>query len=103
MFRPVPAKKQFACATKPFFVFRASVLKQPMVTNPLTKAADSVGNETGDSQMRTLSFILALAFVVAGPSIAGSVDSRLPGVGTFAYGGSPPTNPAPQALVVAVR
>jgi hypothetical protein len=55
--------------------------------------------------MRTLSFILAFAFafVVAGPSIAGSVDNGLPGAGTFAYGGSPLSNPAPQALVVAAR
>ena len=35
--------------------------------------------------MRTLSFILAFAFVLAGPSMAGSLDSSLPGVGTFAY------------------
>ena len=39
--------------------------------------------------MRTLSFILAFAFVLAGPSMAGSADSGLPGVGTFAYSGLP--------------
>ena len=44
---------------------------------------------TGDSQMRTLSFILAFAFVLAGPSMAGSSEHTLPGVGTFAYNGSP--------------
>ena len=53
--------------------------------------------------MRTLSFILAFAFVLAAPSIAGSVDSGLQGVGTFAYGGSPLSNPAAQALVIAAR
>ena len=38
--------------------------------------------------MRTFSFILAFAFVLAGPSMAGSPDS-LPAAGTFAYNGAP--------------
>ena len=53
--------------------------------------------------MRTLSFILAFAFVLAGPSMAGSVDSTLPGIGTFAYDGPPIVTSAPGAMVVAVR
>ena len=52
--------------------------------------------------MRTLSFILAFAFVLAGPSMAGSPETSLPGIGTFAYNGSP-VAPAPQAIVVAAR
>ena len=32
--------------------------------------------------MRTTSFILAFAFMLAGPSMAGSSDQNLPGVGT---------------------
>ena len=55
--------------------------------------------DTGDSQMRTLSFILAFAFVLAGPSMAGSADQTLPGVGTFAYNGSPVATP----MVVAAK
>lgn len=51
--------------------------------------------------MRTFSFILALVFVLAGPSMAGSPDSTLPGVGTFAYNGSPIASSAPQGIVVA--
>jgi hypothetical protein len=47
--------------------------------------------------MRTLSFILAFAFVLCGPSLAGMSDGSLPGIGTFAYSG------APQALVIAAR
>jgi hypothetical protein len=35
--------------------------------------------------MRTISFILAFAFILTGPSIAGSSDGSLPGVGTFSY------------------
>jgi hypothetical protein len=53
--------------------------------------------------MRTLSFILAMAFAIAGPSIAGSPDSGLPGVGTFAYDGPPIVPPVPSAMVVAAR
>ena len=51
--------------------------------------------------MRTFSFILA--FLLAGPSIAGSSDGGLPGIGTFSYNGSPIVTSAPQAIVVAVR
>jgi hypothetical protein len=53
--------------------------------------------------MRTLSFILAFAFVLAGPSVAGSSDSGLPGIGTFAYSGSPIATSAPQTIVVAAN
>jgi hypothetical protein len=53
--------------------------------------------------MRTLSFILAFAFVVVGPSLAGSSDNSLPGIGTFAYSGSPIVTSAPQAIVIAAR
>jgi len=51
-------------------------------------------------KMRTLSFILAFAFVLAGPSLAGSSDN-LPGVGTFAYTGSPIVTSAPSVVVAA--
>jgi hypothetical protein len=47
--------------------------------------------------MRTFSFFLALAFVVVGSSMAGSVEGSLPGIGTFAYGS------APAGIVVATR
>jgi hypothetical protein len=55
--------------------------------------------------MRILSFVLAFAFVLAGPSMAGSVDNSLPGIGTFAYNGAPivASAPAPHAVVVAAR
>lgn len=50
--------------------------------------------------MRTMSIILAFAFVLAGSSMAGSADTGLPGI-TFSYNGSPVA--APQVLVVAAR
>jgi hypothetical protein len=53
--------------------------------------------------MRTLSFVLALAFVLAGPSMAGSSDRGLPGVGTFSYNGSPLTTSVPHIVLVASR
>jgi hypothetical protein len=74
-----------------------------MVTNPTTKTAGNVGGQTGDSQMRTLSFILAFAFVLAGPSLAGSTDNSLPGIGTFAYSGSPISASASHAMLIAAR
>jgi hypothetical protein len=79
--------------------------------HPETPAGYQSGNETarqrrqaetGNTLMRTLSFILAFAFVLAGPSLAGSSDTALPGVGTFAYSGSPAVT-APQAIVLAAR
>ena len=54
--------------------------------------------------MRTTSFILAFAFILAGPSIAGSAsDQDLPGAGTFSYNGSPLANAAPQPILVAAK
>ena len=53
--------------------------------------------------MRTLSLVLAVAFVLAGPSIAGSTDNSLPGVGTFAYAGSAIGSSATHSTVVAAR
>jgi len=68
------------------------------------ETAGIAGTDTGDSQMRTISFIVALAFVVAAPSLAGSAENGLPGIGTFSYNGSlPVTVPAPQPVVVAAN
>ena len=53
--------------------------------------------------MRTFSFILAFAFILAGPSLAGSSDDGLPGIGTFSSNGSPVTTSAPQLIVVAAK
>jgi hypothetical protein len=72
-----------------------------MVINRATTTAVSAGCETGDSQMRTLTFILAFGFVLAGPSMAGLSDGGLPGIGSFTYSGPPIV--APAAIVVAAR
>lgn len=53
--------------------------------------------------MRTSSFILALAFILVGSSIAGSSDQGVPGAGTFSFNGSPVTMSAPQPIVVAAN
>ena len=52
--------------------------------------------------MRILSFLLAFTFVLAAPPMAGSTDNNLPGVGTFAYSGSPIVTSS-QTMVVAAR
>ena len=54
-----------------------------------------------ETAMRTTSLILAFAFILAGPSMAGSSDQGLPGIGTFSYNGAPAANSAPQSIVVA--
>jgi hypothetical protein len=87
--------------TKPFWAFGAELRKPLMVIKPTTNTAPSATGATGDSQMRTISFILAFAFVVAGSTMAGSAENDLPGVGTFSYNGAPVV--ASHALVVAAR
>ena len=42
--------------------------------------------------MRTLGFIVTFAFILAGPTLAGSSDGGMPGMGTFAYGGTMPAD-----------
>ncbi len=48
--------------------------------------------------MRSMSFILAFAFLMVGASLAGSSDNGLPGIGTFSYSGSPIITPAPMVV-----
>jgi hypothetical protein len=48
--------------------------------------------------MRALSYLIALGFILTGPSLAGSADRDLPGVGTFSYCGSPIMTPAPRLM-----
>lgn len=57
----------------------------------------------GDSQMQTLSFILAFAFMLICPALGGNSEAGLPGIGTFAYSGSPVAVAVPQVVVVAAR
>ncbi|WP_338700314.1 hypothetical protein V5279_20150 [Bradyrhizobium sp. 26S5] len=51
--------------------------------------------------MRTISLILAVVFVMAGSSMAGSPDSGLPGIGTFSYNGSSVVTVAPMVMAQA--
>jgi hypothetical protein len=48
--------------------------------------------------MRALSYMIALVFVLTGPSMAGSADRDLPGVGTFTYCGTPISTPTPKLM-----
>jgi hypothetical protein len=64
------------------------------------QAAGTFEAGPGDSRMHAVGLILAFAFVLVAPSMAGSVQSDLPGIGTFAYGGAPIATPT---MVVAAR
>ena len=48
--------------------------------------------------MRAFSSVIALVLVLTAPSLAGSADRDLPGIGTFTYCGSPILSPAPAIL-----
>jgi hypothetical protein len=88
MFRQYGPTKQFSQATKPFSASGADIRKQPLAIQLPTKRR--TGRDLNRGQpMRTISFILGFAFILAGPSIAGSSDGSLPGVGTFSYNSSP--------------
>jgi hypothetical protein len=49
--------------------------------------------------MRPFSYVIALVLLLTGPSLAGSADHDLPGIGTFTYNGSPVVTPTPAVLV----
>ena len=53
--------------------------------------------------MQTLTFILAFAFMLICPALTGNADNGRPGIGTFAYNGSPISASVSQPIVVATR
>ena len=73
-----------------------------VIKSTTTTAGNAGGDNRRQSKMRTLSFILAFAFLLAGPTVAGLSDSNLPGVGTFTYSG-PPIVTSASAIIVAAR
>jgi hypothetical protein len=48
--------------------------------------------------MRPFSYVLAIVLLLSGPSLAGSADHDLPGIGTFSYNGSPVVTLAPRVM-----
>jgi hypothetical protein len=101
LFRSTDATKQFSRATKPLSASTQNSGNGGWLSTCQRKRRATPTGKTGDSQMRTLSFILAFAFILGGPTLAGSSDGSLPGIGTFAYNGSPIVTSAP--IVVAAR
>jgi hypothetical protein len=83
--------------------FGADIRKRRVVTNATTQRRAAPAAKSGDGQMRNLSFIVAFAFALVAPSLAGSPNSSLPGAGTFAYNGSQVVDMVPQVVVVATR
>jgi hypothetical protein len=53
--------------------------------------------------MRAISYVIALIFVLTGPSLAGSADGDLPGIGTFSYCGTPLHGPATEVVAALSR
>jgi hypothetical protein len=88
MFRQYVPTKQFSQATKPF-----SASEQTSGNSHWLSSYRRSGAQRCDlnrrQPMRTMSFILGFAFILAGPSVAGSSDASLPGIGTFSYNSSP--------------
>jgi hypothetical protein len=98
-----PAKKQISARRNHFSLLAQNAGNAAWLSSSQQERRTAPAATTGDRQMRTLSFILAFAFLLAGPSMAGWPDNSLPGVGTFAYSGAPIVTSAPQAIVVAAR
>jgi hypothetical protein len=51
--------------------------------------------------MRALSYMIAIVLLLTGPSMAGSAEGNLPGIGTFSYNGSQIITQIPSAMAVA--
>jgi hypothetical protein len=98
-----PAGKQISARRNHFSLLAQNSRNAAWLSSPQQERRAAPGAATGDGQMRILSFVLTFAFVLAGPSMAGLSDDTLPGVGTFAYSGSPIVTSAPQRIMVAVR
>ena len=72
-----------------------------MLIDTCGTGGDRAGSDLGGSGMRSTSFILAFAFLISSSAMAGSAEGNLPGVGTFAYSGSPIATASP--LIVGSR
>jgi len=48
--------------------------------------------------MRPFSYVIALVLLLSGPSMAGSADRDVPGIGTFSYNGSPVVASPPRVM-----
>ena len=69
-------------------------------SNPNARQGVSPPDGERRHRMRVLNYIIALAFVLSGPSLAGSDDRDMPGIGTFTYCGSPVAAIAPDLLAL---
>jgi hypothetical protein len=102
LFRRRRGDETILSATKPFSAFGAEFRKPGMVIKrPTNTGGQRRTGKSGEKSMRTVSLIVAFAFVIAGSSMAGSMERGLPGVGTFSYNGTP-VAPS-QTLIVAAR
>jgi hypothetical protein len=65
--------------------------------------ASYFSDPTKETPMRALSYVIALILLLTGPSLAGTPDGDLPGIGTFTYNGSPVPNQAATVMAALGR
>jgi hypothetical protein len=74
------------------------VKKSHRASNPAVFTGVSFPDRQWRRPMRAISYMIALILVLTGPSLAGSADGDLPGVGTFSYSGTPILPLAPEVV-----
>jgi hypothetical protein len=78
-------------------------LKDPVRIEPTSPVGVISPGGQRRRAVRALSYIVAFVLVLAAPSSAGSAERDMPGIGTFAYNGSPVLAPASSRMMAAVN
>src|ERR1700710_1706302 len=63
-------------------------LKKRIDLEPSSLGKRLIYGLTMETQMRALSYVIALVLLLTRPSLAGTAGGGLPGIGTFSYNGS---------------
>jgi hypothetical protein len=78
-------------------------LKKRIDLEPSGRGRRLIFGSTKETPMRALSYVIALILLLTGPSLAGTPDGDLPGIGTFTYNGSPVPNQAATVMAALGR
>ena len=101
MFRPGASDETNLAGDETISCFGADIPKQQIVIKRATERPTALPTTPGDDQMQTLTFMLAAAFMIVFPALAGNSESARQGIGPFPYNGSPMA--VSQPIVVAAR